>query len=157
MFDTQKQGPELNSTVPSFELNNYRGTRYTLDNLRGDNGVLLGFIGDIWKPTSVRRILWLQRHVTKFSLLGTPIALLVREPPIALHGFQMSSPLPVPFPILADEDGYVHQLYAMMESPGLLLIDRGKILRQKWMMPDERVWPRMNELVKAVQHVQAYV
>ena len=157
MLTAKSQGPLINSKVPSFELPNYKGTYYTLSNLHGDSGLLLGFIGDIWNPTSIRRVLWLQRHVNKFALLGMPIALLVQEPPSTLYGFQMSSPLPVSFPIIADEDGDVHMAYDMADTPGLLLIDRGHILRDKWMMSVERAWPRMNELVKAVQHVQAYV
>ena len=154
MYGTMELGPVINTKVYNFKLNNYKGTVHTLDSLMGGNGVLLGFIGDIWKPTSVRRILYLQRHVSKFALMGTPIALLVRDHASTLYGFQISSPLPVPFPLLADEDGSVHLKYGMDRHPGLLLIDNAYMLRQKWLMPDERVWPRMSELVKAVQQLQ---
>ncbi|MFW5696862.1 MAG: hypothetical protein ACOCXR_03660, partial [Phototrophicaceae bacterium] len=114
-----------------------------------------GFIGNLWLPTSVRRILWLQRHVTKFALMGTPVALLVRDFPHILNGFHSSSPLPVPFPLLADSDGQIHRTYAMDRNPGMLLIDRYRVVRQKWMLPDDRVWPRMQELVQAIQVVQS--
>ena len=114
-------------------------------------GVLLGFIGDIWLPTSVRRIFWLQRHATKFTLKGAPVALLVRDQPHTLYGFRMSNPLPVPFPLLADTDGEVHRLFNMERNPGLVLLDRNLKIQAKWLMPDERVWPVMSELIKAVE------
>lgn len=142
--------------VPNFTLHDYKNRTYRLETLMGDYGLMLGFVGDIWKPTSVRRILWLQRHVSKFSLMGSPIALLVREEAHTLYGFQVSSPLPVPFPLLADEDGTVHTAYGMDTHPGLLLIDRDYKLRKYWQMPDDRVWPRMTELVQAVQYLQAF-
>ncbi len=154
MYSTMELGPVLHAKVPSFQLGNYKGKFYTLESLMGANGVILGFIGDIWKPTSVRRILWLQRHVSKFALMGAPIALMVRDQASTLYGFHMSSPLPVPFPILADEDGMIHMKYAMDRHAGLLLVDRHQMLRHKWLMPDERVWPRMADMVRAVQQLQ---
>ena len=156
MYDTMELGPILHTTAPTFSLGDHSGKTYTLDNLMGANGLLLGFVGDIWQPTSIRRILWLQRHVSKFALMGTPVALLVRDHANTLYGFQVSSPLPVPFPLLADEDGRVHLDYHMDRYPGLLLLDYKKSINAKWLMPDDRVWPRMNELVKSIQHLQAY-
>jgi peroxiredoxin len=143
--------------IPDFMLCDHRKVSYSLGDLMGGMGLFLGFIGDVWQPTSVRRILWLQNHVHKFSLMGTPIALLVRDQPHTLYGFQMSSPLPVPFPVLADPDGSVHRLFDMERQPGLLLVDRSRSLRQKWIMSDERVWPKLQELVQAAQALQFYL
>lgn len=150
---TEELGPRLYTTTPNFCLTDFKNTDYTLDNLMGANGVLLGFVGDIWQPTSVRRILWLQRHVGKFALMGTPVAILVRDHAQTLHGFQMSSPLPVPFPLLADQRGDVHELYTMNNHPGLLLIDNQFALREKWLMSPDRVWPKMKDLVDAIQRL----
>lgn len=155
MYDTLELGPVLNTTAPEFTLSDHTQQPHILSDLMGQNGLLLGFIGDIWQPASVRRILWLQRHVHKFSLMGTPVALMVRDYAHTLYGFQMSSPLPVPFPLLADVDGGVHELYRMARHPGLLLIDYKGIIRAKWLMPDDNVWPRVPELVQAVQQLQA--
>jgi peroxiredoxin len=156
MYDTFELGPHLNMTAQDFLLPDYNQQRHSLEGLMGGNGVLLGFIGDIWRPTSVRRILWLQRHVSKFALLGTPIALLVRDQPHTLFGFQMSSPLPVPFPLLADTDGSVHRAYSMETMPGLLLIDHRCVIRHKWLMTDDEIWPKMAELVETAQTLQAF-
>jgi len=149
-LETFELGPLLNVVAPDFALSNHEHRRQSLENLMGAKGVMLGFIGDIWLPTSVRRIFWLQRNATKFALSGAPAALLVRENAHTLYGFRMSSPLPVPFPLLADVNGDVHRLYNMAQHPGLVLLDRNRVVREKWLVPDERVWPKMQELVKAI-------
>ncbi|MDX1990841.1 MAG: redoxin domain-containing protein [bacterium] len=155
MFTMKAAGPALGTQLPNFCLPDHRKVGHSLNDLMGGVGLMLGFIGDVWQPTSVRRILWLQNQVHKFSMMGTPVALLVRDQPHTLYGFQMSSPMPVPFPVLADADGCVHSLYHMDRQPGLLLIDRNFVLRQKWVMTDERVWPKMQELIHAAQSIQA--
>jgi peroxiredoxin len=146
MLETMELGPYLNQRVASFCLPDSRKKMQDLDNLMGKNGILLGFIGNIWHVTSVRRILWLQHHLHKFALMGTPVALLIQEHPNTIYGFQMSSPLPVPFPMLADEDGAVHKQYRMANHPGLLLVNREGILHHKWLMSPDRVWPKQNEI-----------
>lgn len=153
MFYTEELGPLAYTLGENFSLSNHKDQSYTLDDLMGTNGVLLSFIGDIWHPTSVRRILWLQRHVGKFALMGTPVAVLVRDLTETLYGFEMSSPLPVPFPLLADEKGDVHRQYRMDRHPGLLLIDNQQMIREKWLMPPDRVWPSMKDLVNAIQQL----
>lgn len=155
-YPTMELGPLLGMQVSDFRLLDHCEQPHSLTDLMGSNGVMLGFVGDIWQPTSVRRILWLQRHVHKFAMMGTPVALLIRDHPTTLFGFHTSSPLPVPFPLLADTDGSVHRAYQMDRHPGLLLVDHGKLLRQKWLMPDDRVWPKINELTHAVQDIQPY-
>jgi alkyl hydroperoxide reductase subunit AhpC len=62
----------------------------------------------------------------------------------------MSSPLPIPFPLLADVDAEVHQVYNMDQHPGLVLLDRKRLVRAKWLVPDERVWPKMQDLISAI-------
>lgn len=154
IYETAELGPILNSMVEDFSLSDHNNQLYTLEDLMGENGVMLGFIGDIWQPASVRRILWLQRHVQKFAQEGTPIALLVRDEPHTLYGFHSSSPLPVPFPLLADPRGHVHREYRMERHPGLLLIDQNYVLREKWLMPDDRVWPKLPQLIHSIQRLQ---
>jgi len=149
---TLELGPPLKTKAPDFSLVNHEEKSHSLDDLMGEKGVLLGFIGDIWQPTSVRRILWLQRHVQKFANLGTPVALLIRDHPFVLFGFHSSSPLPVPFPMLSDADGEVHRAFGMDRYPGLLLLDEQRVLQQKWLVPDDRVWPKLNELIHDIEH-----
>lgn len=152
-YETTELGPLRNTLVDDFHLMDHNETFHTLSDLMGQSGLLLGFIGDIWQPASVRRILWLQRHVQKFAQLGAATALLVRDYPYTLYGFHSSSPLPVPFPLLADPDGEVHRLYRMERHPGLLLIDSMSMLQEKWLMPDDRVWPKIQEINQAIERL----
>lgn len=151
MWETYELGPTLNIPAPDFMLKDHNHRPQQIRSMVGSKGILLGFIGDIWLPTSVRRIFWLQRHAGKFALSGSPVALLVRDNSHTLYGFRMSSPLPVPFPLLADTDGEIHRSYNMERHPGLVLLDRQLNVCAKWLMPDERVWPKMQELLAAIE------
>lgn len=153
MRETMELGPQLNLAVSNFSLPTHKDEQVSLENIIGKRGILLAFIGGIWQQSSVRRIFWLQRHAYKFTMLEIPIALIVHESIATLYGFHMSSPLSMPFPILADEKGYVHQAYQMGRHPGLLLIDKNYILREKWLMPNERVFPEVGDILQAVQRM----
>jgi peroxiredoxin len=148
---TMELGPSMGKPVSDFSLPNSEGELMTLDDLMGPAGVILGFIGDIWHATSVRRILWIQHNLHRFADLGTPIGLLVADHPSTLLGFKRSSPLPVPFPMLADASGAVHEAYRMDRHPGLLLIDCQRRLHHKWLMPNDRVWPKHREIMSVIQ------
>lgn len=155
IYDTYELGPRLYEPVPKFRLPDHNQKIQSLDGMMGEKGILLGFIGDIWQPASVRRILWLQRHVTRFTQTGIPVSLVIRDTPHTLYGFRVSSPLPVPFPLLADESGEVHKEYVMDRHPGLLLVDSFGLLREKWLMPDDNIWPALKEIVDSMQILQS--
>jgi peroxiredoxin len=157
LLETVEMGSIPETRAQPFTLPDHNQDPRSLNDLIGRSGVLLGFIGDIWQPASVRRILWLQRQAHKFAMMGTPIAVIVRDYPHTLRGFHLSSPLPVPFPLLADVDGAVHRAYGLDRYPGLLLIDRNLLLCHKWIMPDDRVWPKVTELTGAVEQVQVSI
>ena len=146
-----EQGPEVFTAMTDFRLPDCNWNPYELGNLMGDNGLLLAFIGDIWHPSSVRRVMWLQHHMPRFITLGTPSAVIVRDEAKMLYGFQMSSPLPIPFPLLADTRGDVHEDYNMVGSTGLLLIDKTHLLRAKWIIPEDRIWVKLPELVAEIE------
>ncbi|TVR22531.1 MAG: hypothetical protein EA396_05785 [Anaerolineaceae bacterium] len=150
---TIELGPAIGQKVTDFNLEDGKQQRFTLGGLIGDSGILLGFIGNIWHVASIRRILWLQHHLHRFTLMGVSVALLVEEHHNTLHSFLMSSPLPVPFPILADAEGKTHAQYHMHRHPGLLLVDNERILREKWLMSIDRVWPKQSEIAEAIQRV----
>jgi peroxiredoxin len=150
VMETVELGPSIHQKVQDFQLLNAKKEWVGLSDLVGANGLLIGFIGNIWHPTSIRRILWMQHYLHKFDALGMPAVLLLHEHISTIYGFEISSPLPVQFPMLADEDGLVHHNYRMDRHPGLLLIDRDYILHQKWLMPSERVWPKPKEIALAI-------
>lgn len=146
--------PVLHTKAPDFALQDHKQLLHTRRELTGDTGLLLGFVGDVWQPANVRRILWLQRHAGQFNMLGVPVALIVREHPLAIASFCRTSPLPMPVTLLSDADANVHANYSMDGQTGLVLIDRMGILREAWVMPSGRLWPGLGDLSHAIQQLQ---
>ncbi len=151
MINTLELGPRLETIAPDFLLYNHENRKSALQELLGERGLIVGFTGDIWQPASVRRILWLQRHASKFARMGVNIALLICDKPYMLYGFNLSSVTPLSFPLLADVDRQIHIKFNMERFSGLVLVDKNQIIRDKWLVPDERVWPRESELVQSFQ------
>jgi peroxiredoxin len=153
MLHSNELGPDINLAAPGFSVLNHAQHSLQLDDLVGRNGLILGFIGDIWQSASIRRIIWLQRHAHSFIRTGHNVALLIRDQPHMLYGFYVSSPTPPEFPLLADVDGSIHRLFNMTRYPGMVLVDREQVVRHKWLMPDERVWPKIQEITEVLESV----
>jgi peroxiredoxin len=151
MIKTMALGPQLNVPAPDFGVLSHTNNLMSLENLMGERGLVLGFTGDIWEPASVRRILWFQRHYPQFSRLNVNLALLLCNQPHQLYGYSMSSVTPLEFPLLADVNREVHALYNMERYAGLVVVDATGIIRDKWLMPDERVWPKAPELMAVLE------
>lgn len=157
MLDLYSTGPQLYSQAPFFSLNDQDHCLHDLDTLMGKTALLLCFIENIWQASSVRRVLLLERFHPQLSAQGTAAALVLRNDASTLKGFQVSSPIPVRFPLLADPEGVIHNLYNMKSSPGLILVDVSKIIRYKWFMPDKDAWPKLSEVLNVVQTLQTAV
>ena len=145
-YDTMEMGPELHSQAPNFELVDAENKRHTLQDVMGNRGVLIDFVKNIWEPASIRRILYMQRHFHRFESEGYNVVLVVQDRQYSLWTFYMSSPMTVVVPLLADETGELHQAFNMQHA-GLVLIDTNFKIRSKWLMPDERVWPKAKDLL----------
>jgi peroxiredoxin len=151
MMQTFELGPQLNLEAPNFTIPNHAQEPQRMSDLIGRNGLILGFIGDIWQSASIRRIIWLQRHAHTFIRTGHNVALLISDQPHMLYGFYVSSPTPPEFPLLADVDGSIHRLFNMTRYPGMVLVDKTRVVRHKWLMPDERVWPKIQEISEVLE------
>ncbi len=151
MIATREIGPRLQTAAPDFCVLNHKNRAVSLDELMGNRGLALGFTGDIWQPASVRRVLWFQHHYAQLQKLEVNMALLICDKPHVLYGFSMSSLTPVEFPLLSDIDHTVHMLYNMCGYAGLVVMDNTFSLRDKWIMPDERVWPKPHELMTVLK------
>ena len=121
--------------TPDFSIYDHAGKPQTLSNMLGGNGVVIGFIGDIWNPVNIQRIIWLQKHAHSIHRSGYKLALVTRDQPQMLYGYYVSSLTPPPFPLLADVDGAIHSLFDMMGRSGMVVLDRTKVARHKWEMP----------------------
>lgn len=151
-FQTLELGPHIGTRAPSFTALDHARQGWTLDQLMGERGLMLGFIGDIWQSVSVRRILWLERHAHTLMRGGVNLGLLICDQPHMLYGFYVSSSTPPPFPLLADEKRSIHTLFNMTQVPGMVMIDRQHIIRHKWLVPDDRVWPRIQDLLDVTEN-----
>ncbi len=151
MIKTMELGPHLNVPAPDFGVLSHNSQMMSLEDLMGERGLVLGFSGDIWEPASVRRILWFQRHYPQFARLNVNLALLLCNQPHQLYGYSMSSKATLEFPLLADVSREVHTLYNMERYAGLVIVDAAGMIRDKWLMPDERVWPKAPELMAVLE------
>lgn len=151
MIKTMTLGPQLNTSAPDFAVLSHTNQLMSLENLMGGRGLVLGFTGDIWEPASVRRILWFQRYFPQFARLQVNLALLLCNQPHQLYGYSMSSVTPLEFPLLADVNRDVHILYNMERYAGIIVVDATGLIRDKWLMPDERVWPKAPELMTVLE------
>jgi peroxiredoxin len=125
----------------------------SLGDLAGEQGLILGFTGDIWRPASVRRILWLQRHAHLIQRTGFNLALLIRDEPHMVYGFYASSPTPPGFPMLADVDGAVHQRFGLEGAAGMVVLDRALTVQESWLVTADRVWPRLQEILDVLETI----
>lgn len=148
---TMELGPHLHIPAPDFAVLSHTNTLVSLENLLGERGLVLGFTGNIWEPASVRRILWFQRYYPQFARLNVSLALLLCNQPHQLYGYSMSSVVPLDFPLLADIHREVHMLYNMERYAGLVVVDAAGMIRDKWLMPDERIWPKAPELMAVLE------
>lgn len=146
MQDTLEIGLKIGQIAPEFELEDHERHLRRVQCLMGERGLLLGFVNNIWEPASIRRILFMQRHIHRFENAGLQAALVIADQQYTLYSFYMSSPMTVAIPLLADPFQSVHDLFNM-PYPGLLLLDKNAILRHKWLMPDERVWPKTQDII----------
>jgi peroxiredoxin len=148
---TKELGPQLFQPAPEFTARNHARQSFALSELIGERGLVLGFIGDVWQQASVQRIFWLERHAHTFMKLGFNVALLIRDEPHMLYGFHASSITPPEFPLLADARGDIHTRFNMTMHPGLIVLDGKGIIRHKWLVPDDRVWPKINEMLETLR------
>ena len=132
--------------TPNFNIYDHAGTAQTLSGMMGENGVVLGFVGDIWNPVNIQRIIWLQKHAHSIHRSGYELALIARDKPSALYGYYVSSLTPPPFPLLSDLDGTIHRLFEMNDRAGMVVLDSTQVAHHKWEMPVDRIWPRLTDI-----------
>ena len=117
-------GPALHSPAPAFTVCAHTRDQYTLPSLLGERGLLLGFTGGIWNLANIRRVLWLRRYAYTLEMAGVNVALLDFDELNTLYDFATSSPVKITFPLLADEDGQVHDSYQLQGRTALVRWER---------------------------------
>lgn len=114
-----------------FVASDHREHEHTLRALMGERGLLLGFVGDIWMPSSARLLRWMSRETMPLRRMEIAVAALVSNAAHTLHGFFSASPVPPRFPLLADANRHWHTSYGMSHD-GIILIDAELRIRARW-------------------------
>lgn len=119
----------------NFELKNHQNVSYNLETIRGENGILLAFTGDVWDVSCVRYMLWLQRQNFKLATMGVNCALIAPNQPYELNGFFMSIPREISFPLLANPTKSLFEEVSM-EKPGYMLLGHDGDVKARWYVND---------------------
>jgi peroxiredoxin len=123
---------KLGELVPDFSLPSSADKSIRLHDLLHSGRVLLGFADDIWSVNSVRRVLWLQRHMLKLATSNIWVIYVTPNDAQDLQAFERSIPRELPFAIVSDADGSVGAQYGFLKSLGFLLIGRDGRLKRVW-------------------------
>jgi peroxiredoxin len=140
------------NTAPDFSLEDAEGNTFALSSLIGERGTLLVFLRDTWKPASIKGIMFSHRQHTRFAAVGVSLGLIIADEQHTLYGFHMSNQQQVRLPMLADTDHLVHRLYAV-ESPSVILVNHHQEITHRWVIPDQFVWPNLNQVMVAIRHL----
>lgn len=122
-------------SIANFTLNNHNNRAHELNLMMGEQGILLGFTGDVWDVSCVRYVLWLQRQAFKLATYGVQSALVAPNRPYELNGFFMSIPREIQFPLLADPRREVYDSLGM-DKPGFVLLGRDREVLGRWQVKD---------------------
>ncbi len=136
--------------APSFRLKDVDNQIHTLPMLMGEMGLLLAFSGDIWSMAGIRQAMWLQRYSAQFALFGVRSALIAPNDSDALRSFAMSSPLSIPFKLLADPHQEAYKAYNSAASSVVLVSHQGYI-EARWVLGSTGALWVMHEVLRVIQ------
>jgi peroxiredoxin len=123
-FNSDK-GPKLKDTAPNFELENLKGEKVQLKDLRG-KVVLVNFWGTWCKPCE-KEMPAIQTAYEKYGDQGFEvIAINIQQSNFQVKKYIQQRDLT--FPVLLDQDGSIKDEYDVYKIPSSFFIDReGKI------------------------------
>lgn len=139
----------IGKQVEPFTLPNHNNLAHSLNQLRDEQGILIGLCHDIWDISAIRHVLWFQRHVHKLSYNHIGAALIMPTHAHELNGFYLSIPRQITFPLLAD---YKRETFAMfgIESSGFVALDGDNVVRKRWFMQNNGV-PHMRDVLNTLK------
>ncbi|MCC6614680.1 MAG: hypothetical protein IT320_14460 [Anaerolineae bacterium] len=134
----------------SLPLFDHQEETCTFDSIMGERGILPVFIGDIWAPGNERVLRWINRITRPLAHEGINSVLVTSNAAHTLKGFFASSPLPLTFPLLADNDLQVRRQCAVERKNAILLIDVQGYIRAHWFIAGRNL-PRLKLVLNAIQ------
>lgn len=137
---------EDDQSILEYPLFNYRLERFCIAQMMGEKGLFVAFAEDIWSLASVRRVLWLQRHAYQLTNADLSLAVIVKNDAQQLHGFQMSIPRPITFPILNDAQGRLFEAYGVENDKGAFIkLGKDGAIARAWKNPN--ALPRITDIL----------
>lgn len=150
---TEEYGLPIGSKLPIFSAQDDEEKTHKLDDLMGENGLVLSFVYGTWCATCVQALHSLARYAPQLKKEGFNMAAVLIDDPRDIHTFKISSPLPIQFPLLADKDEQIHHLFNADSSKVYMVIDQNYVLRHKFIDFDGTQKPTLPTLMTAVKDV----
>jgi len=150
---TQEYGLPIGESLPRFSAKDDENKLHQLDDLMGENGLVLAFVYGTWCATCVEALHALTRYAPQLKKEGVNVAAVLIDDPADLHNFKASSPRPVQFPLLADKDESIHNIYKADSSKVYMVIDRDYVLRHKFIDFDGTRKPNLPTLLGAIKEM----
>ncbi len=149
----EEYGLPIGATLPVFSAHDDENTVHQLNDLMGENGLLLAFVYGTWCATCIQALHALTRYAPQLHKEGVNIAAVLIDDPAELHNFKISSPRPISFPLLADKDESIHNIYKAGSSKVYMVIDRDFVLRHKFIDFDGTQKPNLPTLLAAFKEI----
>lgn len=150
---TEEYGLPVGAKLPIFSAQDDEEATHNLHDLMGKNGLVLSFVYGTWCATCVQALHSLARYAPQLKKEGFNMAAVLIDDPRDIHTFKISSPLPIQFPLLADKDETIHNLYRADSSKVYMVIDQNYVLRHKFIDFDGTQKPTLPTLMTAVRDV----
>jgi peroxiredoxin len=103
--------PLIQHPAPIFTLADDTNQLMSLDDLMGEQGLLMGFVYGTYCPTCLETYHRLALDGARFTALQVQVALASLDDWRTSQTFKRTMRHPLPFPILSDVDGMVHKQY----------------------------------------------
>ncbi|HEX9987533.1 MAG TPA: redoxin domain-containing protein [Chloroflexia bacterium] len=113
--------PVAENFIADFSLPSAEERMIQTSDYRGLGSLVLLFVGECSPRTSCRLLVDLARHYTEIARESAEVLVVVRGTPV--EAAQIKERDGLPFPVLADEDGQVHQDYGAVAQDGRSVCD----------------------------------
>lgn len=145
--------PAQREMAPDFTLQSSTGRAYQLSSFRGRRNLLLLFLAD-GKHNTEALVTALAAHREELEQEEeTQVLLVFRGNMVSCEALRRRDH--IPFTVLADEDGRVHDRYGAANSPALYLTDRYGEIYDARRISEGAALPDADDILASVRHINA--
>ena len=147
----EELGPVVGGTAVDFSLEDDSSHQIGMQQIVGENGVMLAFIHGTWCMGCVQTLYQLQRHAHTYEKEGVKIAVVSSDPPHRLNAFRRSAASNISFSLISDQKGALREQYNLHQASALLLIDKARTIQEKFVDPAHHRIPGHYKLLETVR------